>query len=159
VPVLVAVGSAGRRAPLALAITSAGGAVGSAVLPPLAVLLAERIGLLGCLTALAAGSAGVLLGSAATPVPPGSASGRRRPAPAPRSSGPLRGTEWPGWVVQPPEVGSVLDGTVPPRVIGPPVSGSSTSAAWPRPARCSCRSGSWPRTPPSTGSACPSPPR
>ena len=74
VPMLVAVGSAGPRAPLALAITSAGGAVGSAVLPPLAVLLVERIGLLGCLTALAAGSAGVLLGSAATPVPPGSAS-------------------------------------------------------------------------------------
>jgi MFS family permease len=84
VPMLVAIGTVGGpRAPLALAITSAGGAVGSAVLPPSAVLVVERIGLLGGLTALAAGSAVVLLGSAATRVPPRSVSGAGPSGPRP----------------------------------------------------------------------------
>jgi MFS transporter, OFA family, oxalate/formate antiporter len=66
VPVLTAVGTGvGRRRAAALGVASAGGAVGSAIVPPVVVWLAERDGPRGALLVLALASAVLLAGSAA----------------------------------------------------------------------------------------------
>ncbi|MCO1660878.1 MFS transporter [Pseudonocardia humida] len=85
VPVLTAVGTGvGRHRATALGVAAAGGPLGTAVLPPAAVWLAERDGPRGALLGLAVVSAVLLAGCAATVHSgPGAASARPGPVRTP----------------------------------------------------------------------------
>ncbi|MDN5932499.1 MAG: hypothetical protein L0I24_15775, partial [Pseudonocardia sp.] len=85
VPVLTAIGTGtGRHRAVALGIASAGGPVGGAIVPLVAVWVVERDGLRGGLLAVAVGSAVLLaICAAASPARPTAATVGPRPGPMP----------------------------------------------------------------------------